>query len=182
VVKGITKQMGERQTLAEIKERFSGEALPQRTLCFLIKGNQVLLVMKRDKNVFGANRWNGPGGGLKPEDSSIEVAARRETLEETEVTPRNIKKVAILNFYFLDKSEWNQQVVVFTTHDWDGTPAETDEMVTPKWFDINKIPYGQMWESDFFWLPKVLGGKIVEGNFLYNENQEILEHEVIEIA
>lgn len=175
--------MKERQTLAEIKEKFSGETLPQRTLCFLIKDNQTLLMIKRNDKDFGSRKWNGQGGKLDTKkDINIEATARREVYEEARVTSRNIKKVAILNFYFLDKSELNQQVVVFTTHDWNGIPQETKEMIMPTWFNINKIPYDQMWESDFFWLPKVLGGKIIEGNFLYDKNQKILEHEVTEIA
>jgi ADP-ribose pyrophosphatase YjhB (NUDIX family) len=179
VVKDITKQMKKHQSLAEIKEKYSNEALRQSTLCFLIENNKILLAMK--KKGFGAGRWNGSGGKKKPEDKNIKVTTKREMFEETTVIPRKLKKVAVLNFYFPDKSDWNQQMFVFITHDWSGTPAETEEM-TPRWFNINKIPYGQMWESDTLWLPKVLDGKIVEGNFLYDENQKMLEHEITEVA
>lgn len=179
MVKDITKQMKEHQSLAKIKEKYSSEPLRQATLCFLIKNNQILLAMK--KRGFAEGKWNGSGGKPKPEDKSIEATAKREMFEETMVTPKNLKKVAILNFYFPDKSDWNQQVVVFTTHDWSGTPTETEEMA-PKWFNVKEIPYDQMWDDDILWLPKVLSGKIVEGNFLFDKNQKMLEHEIVEIA
>lgn len=165
--------------LKAVKEKYSGEKLRQATLCFLIKDNQILLAMK--KRGFAAGRWNGAGGKPKDGDKNIEATAKREMLEETTVTPRKLKKVGILNFYFESQTDWNQQVIVFLTSDWTGTPSETEEMA-PKWFDINQIPYDQMWEDDILWLPKVLSGKIVEGNFLFDGNQKMLEYEVIEIA
>lgn len=172
--------MKKHQTLAEIKERYPSKTLQQRTLCFLIIDNQILLAMK--KVGFGAGRWNGSGGKPEPEDkNNIETTARREMFEETTIIPRKLKRVAILNFYFSEKPEWNQQVIVFITHDWNGIPTETEEM-SPKWFEVDKLPYEQMWDDDKFWLPKVLKGKIIEGNFLFDGNQKTLEHEIIEIA
>lgn len=167
------------QNLIEVKKKYSNSPLRQASLVFLIKEKQILLAMK--KRGFAAGKWNGSGGKPQPEDINIEATARREMLEETMVTPRKLKKVAILNFYFLDKSDWSQQVVVFLTQNWQGTPTETEEMA-PKWFNINEIPFDQMWEDDPLWLPKVLDGKIIEGDFLFDENQKMLEYSIKEIA
>jgi ADP-ribose pyrophosphatase YjhB (NUDIX family) len=164
--------------LSTIKEK-NTIALRQATLCFLIKDNSILLAMK--KRGFAAGKWNGAGGKPKNGDKTIEATARRETFEETMVIPRNLKKVAVLNFYFELQSDWNQQVIVFVTNEWNGTPTETEEMA-PKWFDIKEIPYDQMWDDDILWLPKVLSGKIVEGNFLFDENQKMLEHDIKIVA
>ena len=155
------------------------EPLRQATLCFLIKDGQILLAMK--KRGFAAGKWNGPGGKYKDEDKNIEITAKREMFEETQISPKKLKKVAILNFFFKEKIDWNQQVVVFLTSEWNGAAVETEEMA-PKWFNLNEIPYDQMWEDDILWLPKVLDGKIVEGNFLFDENQKMLEHDIREIA
>ena len=174
-----TIEMRKHLNLHEVKEKYSDTPLRQATLCFLIKEDQILLAMK--KRGFAEGKWNGSGGKPKPEDKSIEATAKREMWEETTVSPKKLKKVAILNFYFSEKIDWNQQVIVFITNEWDGIPTETEEMA-PKWFKINKIPYEKMWDDDILWLPKVLDGKIVEGNFLFDENQKMLEHQVIEIA
>ncbi|MCX6704485.1 MAG: 8-oxo-dGTP diphosphatase [Candidatus Woesebacteria bacterium] len=153
--------------------------LKQATLCFLINNKQILLAMK--KRGFAAGKWNGAGGKPKDGDKSIMATAKRETFEEVAVIPKKLKRVAVLNFYFEVQSDWNQQVHVFLTSEWNGTPTETEEM-SPKWFDLNEIPYDRMWDDDILWLPKVLNGKIVEGNFLFDENQKMLEHDVREIA
>lgn len=166
-------------TLKEIKEKYKDAPLRLATLVFLLRGNEILLAMK--KRGFAEGRWNGSGGKPKDGDKSIEATARREMEEETTVTPKKLKKVAVLNFYFQIKSEWNQQVHVYLTSKWDGKPTETEEMA-PKWFAVDQIPYKQMWADDILWLPKVLEGHIVEGYFLFDEDQKMLDHEVREVA
>ena len=174
MVKGTTREM----KIEEYKKTLT-QPLRQATLCFLVKDEKVLLAMK--KIGFAAGKWNGAGGKPKEGDKNIKATAKRETFEETQVIPRKLKKVAILNFFFPNRNDWNQQVIVFLTHDWLGEPNETEEMA-PKWFNINEIPYGQMWEDDKLWLPKVLNGNIVEGDFLFDENQKMLEYDVRKIA
>ncbi len=167
------------KTKFELHKEKVSDPFRKATLVFLIKNDQILLAMK--KRGFAEGKWNGTGGKSNPKDKNIEATAKRETLEEINVSARNLKKVAVLNFYFSEKSEWNQQVTVFLTWDWKGTPTETEEMA-PRWFNINEIQYDKMWEDDKLWLPKVLAGKIVEGNFLFDENQKMLDSEVKEIA
>ena len=150
--------------------------MKQATLLFLLKDNQILLAMK--KRGFGVNRWNGYGGKQK-ENETITETAIRETQEEIGVTPKNITQVAILSFYFKNKSEWNQQVLVFTTHEWKGEPSESEEM-SPKWFDIKNIPYESMWPDDPFWLPLVLKGIQIQAKFTFGDNDTILKKEIHE--
>lgn len=151
--------------------------MKQATLLFLLKDNQILLAMK--KRGFGVGRWNGVGGKPKDNENIFDTAVR-ETQEEINVTPLNISHVATLNFYFKNKSEWNQQVLVFITHDWKGDPSESEEM-SPKWFDTKKIPFDSMWVDDPFWLPKILSGKKINATFTFGDNDVILAQEVHEI-
>jgi len=153
--------------------------LRQATLCFLIRGDEVLLAMK--KRGFAVGKWNGSGGKADTEDKSIEDTAIRETREETGVTPKKLEHVATFNFYFPDKAEWSQQVVVYFAREWDGDPVETEEMA-PKWFKKTEIPYDQMWEDDKYWLPKVLDGVKVNGDFLFDKNQKIIEQSISEVS
>ncbi len=151
--------------------------LRQATLCFLIKDDQVLLAMK--KRGFGAGRWNGVGGKPDGVETIIETAIR-ETREEIEVMPKEMELVAILDFYFLNKPDWSQQVVAYLSKDWGGEPKETEEM-KPQWYNKDELPFDSMWPDDPLWIPLVLEGKKVKGEFLFGENDSILDHNVIEV-
>jgi 8-oxo-dGTP pyrophosphatase MutT (NUDIX family) len=149
--------------------------MQQASLLFLMKPGSILLAMK--KRGFGVGHWNGVGG--KPEgDETISQTAIRECKEEIYVTPKAIKERGRLNFYFPEtKKHWEQQVVVFTCEEWEGEPTESEEMA-PKWFDIDKIPYDKMWVDDVLWLPKVIKGEYVKGNFYFGENEKLLKYEI----
>lgn len=144
------------------------------TLCLLLKGDQILLAMK--KRGFGVGKWNGVGGKIDSEkDKSVMDATIRETREEIGVVPQNLEKVALLRFRFPYKEDWNQNVHVFLTNNWQGEPQESEEM-KPQWFPLNEIPYSEMWDDDKIWLPHVLAGKKLEADFIFKEGETIDNH------
>lgn len=151
----------------------------QTTLCLLIKDNKILLAMK--KRGFGVGRWNGTGGkfDLEKGDKTILDAAIRETKEEIGVEVKNPEKVGLFHFKFADaeKHNWNQDVSLFVSSDWLGEPIESEEM-SPKWFSLEEIPYENMWPDDIHWMPHILKGKKVEADFLFGDNDKILEHNI----
>ena len=155
--------------------------LRKTTLLFLIKEEkgsikEICLAMK--KRGFGKGRWNGVGGKVE-EKERVEDAVIRETREEIDVLVKEMKKVAELSFYFPYNSSFNQKVYVYFSSLWEGEPVESEEM-SPKWFNINQIPYEEMWSDDPFWLPKVLEKKILKAIFKFREN-DIVEYKDINI-
>jgi 8-oxo-dGTP pyrophosphatase MutT (NUDIX family) len=147
------------------------------------KTNQVCLGMK--KRGFGASRWNGFGGKVK-EKESIEDAAIREVFEETsntgtnsgiKITEKDLNKVGILTFLFPHKEDWNQQVHIFLIEEWEGTPKESEEM-RPKWFELEEIPYNDMWKDDIYWLPRVLKGEKIIGQFSFDEQDNLVDYKI----
>ncbi len=152
----------------------------QATITLFLKKHQVLLAMK--KRGFGVGKWNGVGGKPNPGED-ITNTAIRESQEEIGITPIKPKKVAELNFYFPlipTEKNWNQQVLVFTADKWMGDPIESEEM-KPKWFKFKDIPYDQMWWDDKIWIPMVLAGKLVRGNFMFGEDEKLIDQFVYEV-
>jgi mutator protein MutT len=145
------------------------------TLVFLLEGDNILLAMK--KRGFGSGRWNGVGGKIEPNET-IEQAMIRETQEEIGVTPLVFHPAAYLEFLFPDGMA-DMLVNTFLCTKWEGEPIETEEMA-PRWFNVSDIPYEDMWEDDRYWLPQVLDGKSINGRFVFDENEKMLEHKVEE--
>ena len=145
------------------------------TLLFLRRENEILLAMK--KRGFGSDRYNGIGGKIEPGET-IEQAMVRECQEEICVTPLNYWKVAEHDFV-QDKGEgaWRMYVHAYICDQWEGEPAETDEMA-PEWFTLDNIPYDNMWQDDKHWLPQVLGGDKISGAFTFDENENMLTHDI----
>ncbi len=121
-------------------------------LCFIVKDGRILLIRK--KRGLGAGKINGPGGKLDPGETAL-ASAIRETQEEIGVTPLAIEERGVLHFQFTDG--YSLHCVVFLARDYHGEPAESDE-ATPLWFELDAIPYDEMWADDRHWLPQMLAG------------------------
>lgn len=68
-------------------------------------------------------------------------------------------------------------VHVLAAHDWEGEPVETEEMA-PEWFFMDMIPYTKMWEVDEQWLPLILAGHTVMGEFTFGPDGSIVSHDI----
>lgn len=146
--------------------------MKELTLSLLFKEDQILLAMK--KRGFGTGKWNGYGGKKQP-DETIEDAAIREIKEEGGVTVKkeDLEYFGYIDFYFSDKSDWDQRVYIYKVTKWDGEPIETEEM-KPEWFSFDQIPYHEMWAGDDAWIPKVIEGKKITGEVHFSEEGEKL--------
>jgi ADP-ribose pyrophosphatase len=148
------------------------------TLLLLRRNNEILLAMKKRK--FGKDKWNGVGGKLEL-DETIKQAMIRETKEEICVTPTNYEKMAEITFleYVNDKQE-QVNMHVFIATEWQGEPTETEEMA-PRWFDIDKLPYDNMFPDDKFWLPKVIDGQKIKAFFKFDEKWNMVSQNIEEV-
>ncbi len=126
-------------------------------MCFLRRGDEILLAMK--KRGFGEGKWNGVGGKVQ-EGETVEQATVREAQEEigVDIAETDLEKVAEIDFRFPDKEGWDMYVHVFFVHTWSGDPVESEEM-RPQWYKISDIPLDQMWADDKHWLKDALNGK-----------------------
>lgn len=136
------------------------KVLIDAVLGFLIKDNKVLLARKAKK--IGAGCWSGYGGGIDEDETEI-GSMIRELKEESGLTAKEeaLEKVAIIDFHNTksDGKKFICKVHIYLIDKWEGEPKETEEMLSPTWFDIDKLPLGEMMPSDKDWLPQLLCGK-----------------------
>ncbi len=140
----------------------SWQARDPATLVFVVQAERMLLIRK--KRGLGAGKINGPGGRAHAGESP-EACAVREVEEELGITPLGLEKSGENRFQFTDG--YSIHAHVYRARDFTGTPVETDE-AAPLWVGLDAIPYHEMWEDDYLWLPLVLSGRRFSGRFLFD--------------
>jgi 8-oxo-dGTP diphosphatase len=150
--------------------------MQEATLCLLMKFSpsaEVLLGLKKEG--FGAGKYTGIGGKVELAETPV-VAAIRELEEETgiKVDMEDLEPVGQLTFLFPAKPSWSQKVHVFRATAWDGSPHESREMI-PVWFSIEDIPFDQMWQDGYHWLPRILSGERITAHFRFCPDNETIE-------
>ncbi|MEZ5557312.1 MAG: 8-oxo-dGTP diphosphatase [Pseudomonadales bacterium] len=158
---------------ALLNRRLQGWA-PQQTgtLLFVLDGAKVLLIRKLRGH--GAGKINGPGGKLEPGETPLQCALR-ETEEETGVRARSLRLAARLRFLDLDDDDWLG--FIFVARDFTGVVRASDEAI-PVWCPVDALPFEQMWDDDRIWLPRVLAGERLEGDFLFQRGR-LLAHQLV---
>ncbi len=148
------------------------EAVDRATLCFIVRGGEILLIRK--KRGLGAGKINGPGGRIEAGESAV-AAAVREVQEEVRVTPFGLEMKGELFFRFVDG--YSIHCAVFFAGGCQGEPGETDEAV-PLWYALDAIPYSEMWADDRLWLPGALEGKTFAAYFEF-DGENLLHGEFV---
>jgi 8-oxo-dGTP diphosphatase len=141
------------------------------TLVFVVKNGSILLIRK--KRGLGAGKINGPGGRLNPGEPPLEGAVR-EAQEELHITPVGLHKGGENLFQFTDG--YSIHVHVFAAADYEGEPTETDEAV-PIWAPTHAVPYDEMWEDDYLWIPLLLSGSYFKGWYIF-DGDVMLDHDL----
>ncbi len=145
------------------------------TLCYIIKNNKVLLIEK--KRGIGSGMWNGVGGKIEDNETVLQGAVR-EVQEEIGVTPINPKIIGFNKFSFNDKSFMDVFIVV--SNNFTGQLKETEE-AKPEWFDIDKLPWDNMWCDDPHWMHLMFNNRKFVGIYDINKRTNKLNYHKITI-
>ena len=141
------------------------------TLCYLRHRDRVLL-LKKEKGLFGEGKWNAPGGKLFSAETPDKGTAR-EMLEETGLRVSGLQFHGILNFYLGRIHKLDLVVFVFSCKQYTGRLKRSREGEL-RWFSTNQLPYREMWEDDRKWLPLLLKGRNFIGDFYFSNNYGLL--------
>ena len=129
--------------------------------------NQILL-LRKEKGLFGEEKWNAPGKKLV-EGETPEKGTVREMLEETGLKVSELHFHGILNFYLGSTRKLDQVVFVFSCERYTGKMRRSREGEL-MWFSTHEIPYSEMWEDDQKWLPLLLKRRNFVGDFQFTDN------------
>lgn len=143
-------------------------------LCIIEDNGRVLMKLATRGVMKG--KWNFPGGKID-EGETQEESTAREVLEETGLTVRDLAKVGDLEFY--DNKEVFFSVEVYRAGSFSGALRETEEGIL-RWFDTSSLPFDRMSSADRFWVPHVMEGRSVKGEFYFEDKDvdRLTDHRV----
>ncbi|TMI29813.1 8-oxo-dGTP diphosphatase [Candidatus Bathyarchaeota archaeon] len=147
------------------------------TLCFIIHNNRVLL-LKKNPELFGAGKWNAPGGKLQPKETA-EQCASREVYEETGLKVQKPRKIGTLVFFKYNKREDPDWIAhVFLTKQFHGTIKEGKEGIL-QWYPIDRPPLDEMWKDDKYWYQYAVEGRSFRGDFYFRGDfEKLVDHRI----
>jgi 8-oxo-dGTP diphosphatase len=129
-----------------------------RTLCFVTNGDDILLMRRgAHKRVF-PNRYNGVGGHIERDEDPL-MSARREILEETGLSVRNIALRAVYN---IDAGEATGIVLFVFTADCDSREILPNDEGTLHWIPRHMVTQFDLVEDLTLILPRILDMKVGE--------------------
>ncbi|MFB2596576.1 8-oxo-dGTP diphosphatase [Herbiconiux sp. P17] len=137
------------------------------------------VLLGRKKTGLGSGNIVGLGGKIEPGESARQAIVR-EIEEESSlvVDPADLRQAGLVKFAFPYRENWSQDSTVFVGSHWTGEPEESDE-VAPAWYPIDELPLDEMWDDAKYWLPTVLAGGRVLGDFTFGEDcRTVSEHEL----
>jgi len=149
----------------------------QATLCFILHENRVLL-LKKNPGLFGAGKWNVPGGKLQPNETA-EHCAVREVYEETGLVVESPRRVGTLVFFKHNGRQDPDWIAhVFLTDEFFGTIKEGKEGIL-RWYPIDRPPFDEMWEDDRYWYKHAVEGRTFKGEFLFRGDfEKLVDHKI----
>lgn len=98
----------------------------------VVQGHKILLV----KHSYG-HGWHLPGGGVDVGESPL-IAAERELLEETGITPKSPLK--LFGFYYHLISGRHDYVGLYILEDFDIQNFKSNEIQSIEWFSLDNLP------------------------------------------
>lgn len=146
-----------------------------RTLCFVLNGDDLLLMKRSPRRRVFPNRYNGVGGHIE-KDEHVYAAAKREILEETGLSVTELTLRGIHNINAGQQS--GILLFVFTAISTSRDIAVTHDEGTLHWIPRHHVDSLDLVEDLPYILPRVMemahGDAPYFAHVRYNERDEII--------
>lgn len=145
-----------------------------RTLVFITRGDQVLLLRGSARKRIWANKYNGIGGHIE-RDEDIYSAAHREVIEETGLEVEDLRLVGLIN---IDGDQpTGIMLFVFVAESRSGEPVPSEEG-TLEWIARDQITQVDLVEDLPIILPRSINRPIDAlpffAHYRYNEQEQLV--------
>ncbi|MGB1249280.1 MAG: 8-oxo-dGTP diphosphatase [Candidatus Promineifilaceae bacterium] len=146
------------------------------TEIFLLDPSTGHVLLGHKKTGMGLGKVLGIGGHVDSGETPLQAIVR-EFSEETgaQVRPSDLVLAAEMTFRFPNKPHYSMVVHNYIATTYSGTIGETDE-IKPFWIAIDEIPFDRMWDDAKRWLPRVLHGEKLRGEFVFSADNETVAH------
>lgn len=154
-------------------EDIKADKIVHMNIIFPLRGSKVLLAIKTRK--IGVGLFNGYGGKQEEGQTMTESCAEELFKESSLIAlPQDFVQVGIVNFFIHKNDETIvlNKCDIFTVTNFSGEPVETEEMITPTWFEIEKIPMNKMMVDAGFWVKRMLSGEHIEVEVHLDESRK----------
>lgn len=144
---------------------------------YLLRGEEILfLVRDKENDEIHTKGMYLPVGGHVEFNEEIEIAAKREVLEESGITVNSIRLSGVVHFRG-QQEEHDLTMFVFTSDDFSGEAVKGREGDF-EWVSISEIFDKQIYEGDKIFINYMLEQKFFVIDFLFDGNK-MLEHKVL---
>ena len=142
------------------------------TLCYITKGDQVLMLHRvKKENDVNQDKWIGIGGKFEGEETPDECLLR-EVREETGLTLTEYRYRGLVTFA---SDQWPTEYMhLFTATAWTGEPHECDEGELA-WIKKEKLLSLPLWEGDKIFLRLLEDGEPFFSLKLRYEGEHLVE-------
>ncbi|MGB9668876.1 MAG: NUDIX hydrolase [Anaerolineales bacterium] len=144
------------------------------TLVYIRKDGKTLMVYRnKKKNDVHQGKWNGLGGKFEAGETP-EECAKREVLEESGLTVKNLELKGFLSFpQFANNEDW--YAFVFIASDFEGELIDSPEGKLA-WIENQQLLSLPLWEGDRIFLPWLEQKGFFSAKFVYNDGQLVQYH------
>ena len=135
---------------------YNGHKFEETVMCYLFKGEEMLMMFRNKKKVdINKGKWIGVGGHIEPGETP-DVAMKREFFEETEAHLVNMEKVASVIFMFKNDVELMH---VYISDSYVGSISYDCNEGMLSWINIHNLSNIPMWEGDKHFIRPILNNE-----------------------